>query len=183
MRVVKYGRTSKETVGTVDDKINVDIDYLEKQKRGRFDVPQGVGEVLQWTIVGEKYQPFSQLGDSGSWVVNIQTGKLVALLFGEDRSGVKIRAFVTDIMDVGSLVRKSTLSVPSMLGTILFRNHRRRCILISSHIPLQPPEMANPSHHSHIFGLKQTPQIGIGKRRLKRLVEIKLPIISTLLFR
>jgi hypothetical protein len=111
MRVVKYGRTSKETVGTVNGKNKFGIDYLEKQKRGRFDIPEGVDEVSQWTIVGVNHQPFCQGGDSGSWVVNIETGKLVALHFGGSDNSVRIRALVTNIVDVFKSIEEKTESV------------------------------------------------------------------------
>jgi hypothetical protein len=81
MRVMKAGRTSGVTHGTITcaDVSGIQVNYGLSEHNPRIAV---FDDVLR--IAGDNGKPFSLEGDSGSIVVEENSGHPVALLFAED---------------------------------------------------------------------------------------------------
>lgn len=81
MRVVKAGRTSGKTFGTISaiHVRGVQVNYGSSPASPKIAIYDDVV-----TIVGDNAQPFSMPGDSGSIIVDVDTGHPVALLFAGD---------------------------------------------------------------------------------------------------
>lgn len=80
--VEKYGSKTRHTIGTVQ--------AIDVMVRITYDVGNQRYDVLfdgQITIAGVDLQPFSNRGDSGSLIVDAETRKPVALLFGGGNDG------------------------------------------------------------------------------------------------
>ena len=108
LRVAKYGRTTKATLGTVSAaKTKILIRELEVNMGGRtFYNPENALAVEEWAVTAPMgSQGFCKPGDSGSWVVD-EEGVLVGLLFGD--IGLLGQVLVTDIKDVFADIKALT---------------------------------------------------------------------------
>jgi hypothetical protein len=94
MRVTKSGRTTGVTTGTITavHTNNVQVNY------GTQSSPRVATFIDTIQIVGDNNQPFSLPGDSGSVILDQQTGHPVALLFAGD-------GYTTTACDFGGVCR------------------------------------------------------------------------------
>ena len=82
LSVQKYGQTTMETNGVVqaiDVAVKMGYDVEGQQCTALFD-----GQI---TIVGDNSSPFSEQGDSGSLILDLEMHKPIGLLFGGSNNG------------------------------------------------------------------------------------------------
>ena len=106
MHVAKYGRSSGVTHGIVSAaKETINMDTIAEFK-GTFEHAGGLTTVDEWIVVSppRNLDAFCKPGDSGSWVIEEDTGKLVGLLWGLSGD----RTLVSDIKAVFDDIKAKT---------------------------------------------------------------------------